>query len=67
MTNFVCVPDRSTFRAVFLKCAQAYLLTEVFMLKKNFTAVSLKSNTKFSVILIVRNKTFLLHVTKHKF
>ena len=38
----------------FPKYTQAHLSTEVFMLKNNFTTLSFKSNTKFSVILIVR-------------
>ena len=36
------------------KYTEAYLSTEVFMLKNNFTTLSFISNTKFSVILIVR-------------
>ena len=38
----------------FRKYTEAYLSTDVFMLKNNFTTLSFKSNTKFSVILIVR-------------
>ena len=38
----------------FRKYTEAYLSTEVFMLKNNFPTLSFKSNTKFSVILIVR-------------
>ena len=40
------------FQGSFPKYTQAYLSTEVFMLNNNFTTVSFKSNTKFSVILI---------------
>ena len=40
---------------------------KVFTLKINFTTILFKSNTKFSVILIMHKETFLLYVTKHKF
>ena len=60
MANFVCMHDRSTvypfFRAIFQKmhkhtCQPLQLL----MLKISFTKTLFKSNSKFSVILIVRN------------
>ena len=38
----------------FRKYTEVYFSTDVFMLKNNFTTLSFKSNTKFSVILIVR-------------
>ena len=40
------------FLGQFSKIYTIDLSTELFMLKNNFTAVSFKSNTKFSVILI---------------
>ena len=57
ISNFgcVCVIDLLYllfFQGRFPKYTQVYLSTKVFMLKNNFTAVSFKSNTTFSVILI---------------
>ena len=57
-TNFSCVRDRSTlfthFSRPLPKYAQTYLsLVKVFILKINFTTISFKRNTKFSVILTV--------------
>ena len=48
--DIACVIQGHSFR----KYTEAYLSTDVFMLKNNFTTLSFKSNTKFSVILIVR-------------
>ena len=54
-TNFSCVHDRSTlFRAVSQNMHKRTCHPfKVFILKINFTTISFKSNTKFSVILTV--------------
>ena len=69
MTNLSSVHDRSTvypfFRVVFQNMHKRTCpcqLSKVFMLKINFTTILFKSNTKFSVILIMHKKTFLLQL-----
>ena len=56
-TNFSCVRDRSTlfthFSGQFFKIIGTCHPFKVIILKINFTTISFKSNTKFSVILTV--------------